>query len=99
MLIPDQLIEAMSDQKESTIQFPCSFPIKAMGLASYDLELTVFEIVTLHAPDTPRDAVKKRESRNGKYISITVTVNAQNQAQLDAIYQALTDHEHVMMAL
>lgn len=89
----------MPDKTESAIQFPCDFPIKAMGLASVDLEVIVFDIVTEHAPDTTKDAVKTRESSNGKYISITVTVNAQNQAQLDAIYQALTDHEHVMMAL
>jgi putative lipoic acid-binding regulatory protein len=89
----------MSDNNESAIQFPCDFPIKAMGLASYNLEVIVFDIVTQHAPDTSKNALKTRESSNGKYISITVTVNAQNQAQLDAIYQALTDHEHVMMAL
>ena len=89
----------MSEKTESAIEFPCNFPIKAMGLASYDLELIVFEIVTQHAPDTTKSAVKKRESSNGKYISITVTVNAQSQTQLDAIYQALTNHEHVMMAL
>ena len=89
----------MTNKDESAIQFPCDFPIKAMGLASHDLEIIVFDIVSQHAPDTSKDAVKTRESSNGKYISITVTVNAQNQAQLDAIYQALTDHEHVMMAL
>ena len=89
----------MSDKDESVIQFPCDFPVKAMGLASYNLEVIVFDIVTQHAPDTSKDALKTRESSNGKYISITVTVSAQSQAQLDAIYQALTDHEHVMMAL
>jgi uncharacterized protein len=89
----------MSDENESIIQFPCDFPIKAMGLATNDLELIVFEIVTVHAPDTPSHAVTKRASSNGKYISVTVTVNAKNQSQLDAIYQALTDHEHIMMAL
>lgn len=85
--------------EESFIEFPCDFPIKAMGLAIHDLEVIVFEIINLHAPDTPKHALKMRESSNGKYISVTVTVNAQNQAQLDAIYQDLTDHEHIMMAL
>lgn len=89
----------MSDKDESAIQFPCDFPVKAMGLASYDLEVIVFDIVSQHAPDISKDSLKTRESSNGKYISITVTVNAQSKAQLDAIYQALTDHEHVMMAL
>ena len=89
----------MSDETESIIEFPCDFPIKAMGLASFDIEVIVFEIVTRHAPDTPKHTIKKRESSNGKYISITVTVNAKSQLQLDAIYQALTDHEHIVMSL
>lgn len=89
----------MSDEQESAIEFPCDFPIKAMGLAIHDLEVVVFEIINLHAPDTPKDAMKTRESSNGKYISVTVTVNAQSQTQLDAIYQSLTDHEHIIMAL
>ncbi|KPJ93840.1 MAG: transcriptional regulator, partial [Gammaproteobacteria bacterium SG8_15] len=45
------------------------------------------------------DAFSSRASSNGKYVSITVIVNAQSREQLDAIYQALTDHEHVIMAL
>lgn len=70
-----------------------------MGLAAYDLEIIVFDIVREHAPETKQDAMHKRESANGKYVSITVTVNAQSRDQLDAIYQALTDHEHILMAL
>jgi putative lipoic acid-binding regulatory protein len=89
----------MSNESESALQFPCEFPIKAMGLAEHDLEVIVFEIVRRHAPDTTKDAVSRRESANGKYLSITVRVNAQSRDQLDAIYQALTDHEHILMAL
>ncbi|MGD8567827.1 MAG: DUF493 domain-containing protein [Gammaproteobacteria bacterium] len=89
----------MSNEPESALQFPCEFPIKAMGLAVHDLEIIVFDIVRRHAPDTPEDALSRRESANGKYLSITVRVNAQSREQLDAIYQALTDHEHILMAL
>ncbi len=89
----------MNNESDTALQFPCEFPIKAMGLAVNDLEVIVFDIVSRHAPDTPQDAMYKRESANGKYISITVTVNAQSRDQLDAIYQALTDHEHILMAL
>ena len=89
----------MQNDTDSALQFPCQFPIKAMGLSIHDLELIVFEIVRRHAPNTPQAACHKRSSSNGKYISITVTVNAQNREQLDAIYQDLTAHEHVVMAL
>lgn len=89
----------MNNDSDSVLQFPCDFPIKAMGLAVHDLEKIVYNIARQHAPDLSKDALTKRESTNGKYISITVTVNAQSRDQLDAIYQALTDHEHIIMAL
>lgn len=89
----------MSNDSESPLEFPCDFPIKAMGLAIHNLEVVVWEIVREHAPDTTEDAFSSRSSANGKYVSITVVVNAQSREQLDAIYQALTDHEHVIMAL
>ena len=89
----------MQDNSDSPLQFPCEFPIKAMGLAVHDLEIIVYDIARQHAPDLNKEAVVKRESANGKYLSITITVNAQSRDQLDAIYQALTDHEHIIMAL
>lgn len=81
------------------LQFPCAFPIKALGLAAHNPAEIMLGIIRQHAPDTPRDAFRKRASANGKYISVTVTVNAQSRAQLDAIYQALTGHKHIVMAL
>ena len=89
----------MQDDSESALQFPCEFPIKAIKLAVHDLEIIVYDIARQHAPDLSKDALVKRESANNKYISITVTVNAQSRDQLDSIYQALTDHEHIIMAL
>lgn len=89
-----------SDQPEdSAIDFPCQFPIKAMGQAGEQLELAVVEIVRRHAPELHQDAIKTRPSANGNYLSITITINAQSRAQLDAIYMELTACEHVLMAL
>jgi putative lipoic acid-binding regulatory protein len=85
--------------EETVIQFPCDFPIKAMGIATETLESTVVDIVRRHAPELPDTAVATRPSSNGKYFSITVTVRAQSRAQLDAIYQDLTDCQQVLMAL
>ncbi len=85
--------------QESIIDFPCDFPVKAMGLTSDTLHAKVMEIVRKHAPDTDDDAVKIRPSGNGKYISVTVTIRATSKDQLDAIYTDLTACEHVLMAL
>ena len=81
------------------MEFPCEFPIKAMGHACDELEIRVVEIVRRHAPDMGEAAVKSRPSSNGKFLSVTVTINAQSRQQLDAIYMELTACEHVLMAL
>ena len=87
------------DAQESYLEFPCQFPIKAMGLATEGLHLHVLEIVKRHAPDTGHDALTRRASKNGKYVSVTITIEATSREQLDAIYQDLTASEQIMMAL
>lgn len=91
------------DNKEASkvellMEFPCSFPIKAMGKATDDFDMLVVEIIRKHHPDVAEGAVKTRSSRGGKYISVTVTINAQSREQLDNIYLELTAHERVLMA-
>jgi len=84
---------------ETLLEFPCEFPIKAMGLSCDALEISVIEIVSRHVENMPEDALKMRPSKTGKYTSITITINAHNKDQLDAIYLDLTACEHVTMAL
>jgi uncharacterized protein len=84
---------------ESPLQFPCSFPIKAMGRAGSDFEGQVVAIVRRHAPDLGEGAVRTRASRAGSYLSVTVNVRARSRDQLDAIYRDLTACEEVLMAL
>jgi len=87
------------DDNKPTMEFPCEFPIKAMGLASEALHITVLEIVQRHAPEADEHALKSRPSSNGKYVSVTVTINAKSRAQLDAIYLDLSACKRVLMAL
>lgn len=89
----------MSEAIPSLLEFPCDFPIKAFGQGGGDFVAAVFDIVRKHAPDLDHDAVMTRPSKGGKYTAVTVTVRAQSQAQLDAIYQDLTKSPHVIMAL
>ncbi|NOY71362.1 MAG: DUF493 domain-containing protein [Gammaproteobacteria bacterium] len=91
----------MPKEKESIIKFPCQFPIKAMGntAASYDFEHIVSEIVRTHYPKLEQAHITSRPSKTGKYLAVTATIEASSQAQLDAIYQDLSDCELVIMAL
>ena len=89
----------MSTHRAIEMQFPCAFPIKAMGHAHADFEACVIEIVRHHAPELGEDAVQRRPSVGGKYLSITVTIEAQSRDQLDAIYRELTACEQVLVAL
>jgi putative lipoic acid-binding regulatory protein len=88
----------MSDE-DTLLQFPCQFPIKAMGKAEDDFDALVVEIVRRHAPDLPENAVNTRPSRGGKWLAVTVTIIATSKPQLDAIYRELSAHERVVMAL
>lgn len=89
----------MSKPTESLLEFPCRFPIKAMGRAEPGFDSLVVEIVRRHAPDLREGAVISRPSKGGNWVSVTVTIEASSKAQLDAIYQALSDHDKIVMAL
>jgi len=84
---------------ETLLEFPCEFPVKAMGLACDELEIAVIEIVNRHVEDLAEGALKMKPSKTGKYTAITVTITAHSKEQLDAIYMDLTACEHVSIAL
>ncbi len=79
------------------LQFPCKFSIKVMGIATDDFEHFVVNRVRHYSQDI--NAVTLRTSRGGKYLSVTVTFNAQSRDQLDALYRELSSHERVTMVL
>jgi hypothetical protein len=89
----------MTNQNEaSLLEFPCRFPIKAMGRAGDGFRDTVTMIVLAHADLWPGEPVRTTPSRAGNYLSVTTVIEATSREQLDAIYQDLTDCEHVLMA-
>jgi putative lipoic acid-binding regulatory protein len=87
------------DERPSALLFPTDFPIKIMGLNHLEFEPQIVAVVRRHAPDLDDTLLEVRQSRGGKYISLTVTIRAQSRAQLDAIYRELTSHPLVKVAL
>jgi putative lipoic acid-binding regulatory protein len=84
---------------ESLIEYPLDFPIKIMGPNHPAFVPTMTALVLSHAPDFDPATLETRSSREGKYLSLTATIRAVSREQLDALYQALSDHPMVSAAL
>ena len=86
-------------QPDSLLTFPCVFPMKVMGRREDGFAQVVSEIVLKHAPDFHPETIEMRSSKQGRYLSLTVTINARSREQLDALYSELSKHPMVMMVL
>lgn len=87
------------EPEETLLEFPTSFPLKAIGAGVDDFEALVVEIVRRHVAPFDDSAVSSRLSSGGKYLAVTVTFIAESKAQLDALYIELSAHERVVMLL
>ncbi|MGQ0512142.1 MAG: YbeD family protein [Betaproteobacteria bacterium] len=83
----------------TVLAFPTAFPIKILGRREGGFAQGVLRIVLAHAPDFEPSSIETRPSREGKYLSITATINATSREQLDALYRDLCDHPAVVMVL
>ena len=90
---------AVSGDPQSLLSFPCVFPLKVMGRREDGFAQTVAEIVLRHSPDFHPQTMEMRTSKNGRYLSLTVTINARSREQLDGLYAELSKHPMVMMVL
>ena len=86
-------------QPESLLTFPCVFPLKVMGRREDGFAQMVSEIVLRHAPDFHPETIEMRSSKQGRYLSLTVTINAKSREQLDGMYSELSKHQMVVMVL
>jgi len=85
--------------EESLLEFPCEFPIKMMGRDTPEFRATARELVEKHVGAISENAIRINQSGKGNFVAVTVTVTAISQQQLDAIYQDVSAHDDVLMAL
>jgi putative lipoic acid-binding regulatory protein len=50
-------------------------------------------------PQFDASTIELRESKGGKYLVVTLTINATSRAQLDEIYRTLSTHPMVKVVL
>lgn len=87
------------NEREAGFQFPCDYAVKAMGLNSPRFQTRIVRLVEQHTGPIQPIQISTKPSRSKRYLSITLMIQAQSREQLDAIYQDLTDDDHVLMRL
>lgn len=70
-----------------------------MGLNDEEFEGIVISILNQHVPDLGEAAIELKQSKGGKYLSMTATIRARSQTQLDDLYRALSSHPKILMVL
>lgn len=85
--------------RETGLEFPCEFPIKMMGHDQPAFHAAARTIVERHAGELEDDAIRQSHSRKGNFVSLTVTINATSQTQLDRIYEDLSADDEILVAL
>lgn len=84
---------------QTLLEFPCDFPLKIMGANLEEFAQAIATVVIKHAPDFDADTMEMRPSKAGNYLSLTCTIRAVSQQQLDALYRELTAHPMVKVVL
>ncbi|WP_101675998.1 YbeD family protein [Alloalcanivorax mobilis] len=86
--------------REELWDFPHDMQLKVMGATDAPLEDAVIEILETHLDDFDRRAhLSSKPSTKGTFVSITASITVRDKQQVEAIYQALNDCEHVKISL
>jgi putative lipoic acid-binding regulatory protein len=70
-----------------------------MGRDTEAFRATARTLVERHTGPINDEAINEALSSKGNFVSITITVIALSQEQLDDIYRDVSSHEDVLMAL
>jgi putative lipoic acid-binding regulatory protein len=89
----------MDEERKAQIEFPCAYPIKIMGLDENEFAASVIAIVRRHDPGVRDEHISYRPSRNGKYLSVNITITAAGPAHIQAIFEDLKASGRVSMVL
>ncbi|MDP1614860.1 MAG: DUF493 domain-containing protein [Methylococcales bacterium] len=84
---------------DKILTFPCHFPIKIVGKHSDGFVEDVVKLTKKHFPTFSEDTVKYQHSKEKAYVSLTITVYAEDKSTLDALYRALSAHPDSKMVL
>lgn len=79
--------------------FPDTYSIKAVGKDTDDFAEFTLGIVRSIVNDPKTVTHYSRSSRNGAYLSVTISFVAADQAQLDQVFSEMSSQERVVWVL
>lgn len=86
-------------EEKSLIEYPSIFPIKVMGKDTPEFLPAMVHIAKQFDPVFDGKTVEQRPSQNGKYMGLTLSINATSREQLDELYRTLSTHPLVSIVL
>ena len=81
------------------LEFPCNYPVKVMGRNDPAFEPAMIELIAPHQKRMFPELTRRKESTNGKYLSLTIPVDVDTREHLEQIYQSLSESDWVLWTL
>jgi putative lipoic acid-binding regulatory protein len=84
---------------DAALTFPCDLAIKVLGRNTEEFRDAALAIVRAHSAGVSEQAVVERVSREGAYLSLTITARMDSRAQADAVYRELSANDQILIVL
>lgn len=84
---------------DKLIKFPTHFPLKIFGPNRQEFISDIWQLALERFPQLTEKAIQYKTSENNNYIAMTITVYAESQSELDALYIAIHNHPDTKMVL
>ena len=91
--------EQPSESALELLDYPNRYPLKVVGKPSKDFEQAMVAMVQARCPKADHIEITRKESKGGKYISLTLTFTAWTRQQIEDIYRDLHASDQVVMTL
>ncbi len=90
----------MDDEQDNKgFQFPGVFEITAMGPSSAGLEVVIPRELAAAGLTVMHETVRSRASSGGRFVSVSISFQADSRAEYDAAHVALRAHPEVKWTL
>jgi putative lipoic acid-binding regulatory protein len=89
----------MSSEPPEPLRFPCDYPIKVMVRVEPGVRSRIDAIMEQAAGPLDLSTVTERSSAEGRFMGITYVIQAQSEAQIAALFEALKLCPQVVLVL
>jgi putative lipoic acid-binding regulatory protein len=84
---------------EQLLEFPCTLTLKVIGTDEAGFSDWVVATLSAHCDGVDSGSVSTRPSRNGRYLSVAVTLRLDSRDQLETLHRTLGADERVAYVL